>query len=43
MLIAWDPKIWWNFCMSDNEERLNKTNFYRVMPLVSIQFESIEN
>ena len=42
MSIAWHPKIWWNFCLS---EIRNKTNFYRGVAKVlvgSIQCLGIE-
>ena len=40
--IVWHPKRWWNFCMSEHEEKRNRTDFYWVMLLACIQFESIE-
>ena len=39
--IAWHPKRWWNFCMSEVDKKRNRTSFYWVMLLVCIQFESI--
>ena len=34
MPIAWHPKKWWNFCMSEDKKERNRTNFYRVMLLM---------
>ena len=45
MLIAWHPKRWWNFCMSEDEKKRNRTNFYRVKILVCIsriQYGTVE-
>ena len=28
MHIAWHPKRWWNFCMSEDEKKRKRTNFY---------------
>ena len=27
MLVAWYPRIWWNFCMSDDKKKGKKTIF----------------
>ena len=42
MLILWHSRRWWNFCKSEDEKKEEKKNFYWVMLLVGIQFESIE-
>ena len=45
MLIAWHPRRCWIFCMSEDKEKKNRTNFYWVMLLVhqcSVEFRSIE-
>ena len=40
MPIAWNPKIWKNFCMTENENKRNKTDFYRVMLLIHQQYST---
>ena len=43
MLAVWHPKRWSIFCMTEDEKKKgNRTNFYRVVCISSIQFESIE-
>ena len=46
MEIVWHAKrcqkVCITVCMSENEKKRNRTNFYWVMLLVWIQFESIE-
>ena len=32
--IAWYPKRWWNICMSEDEKKGHRTDFYRVMLLI---------
>ena len=31
MSIAWHPKRWWNFYMSEDEKERNRTNFYWII------------
>ena len=33
MPLAWHPRRWWNFCMSENEKK-NRTDFYLAMLLM---------
>ena len=45
MPIAWHPERWWNFCMSEDEKKRNRTEFYWVVEQVcvgSIQYRGIE-
>ena len=28
MLVAWDPKGWWNWCMSKDQEKTRRIKFY---------------
>ena len=41
MEIVWHSKRCWNFSMSEDKKK-NRTNFYWVMLLVCIKFESIK-
>ena len=45
MPVAWHHERWWDFCMTENEKKRNRTNFYRAMLLVlvsNIKYRSIE-
>ena len=45
MPVAWHPKKWWNFCMSEDDKKRNRANFYwKVLKVCvgSMQYEGIE-
>ena len=39
MPIAWHPKRWWNFCMSEDDKNRNRVNFYFLMLLMYTTWE----